>query len=447
MAKLFIEEQTRLFGTDHLYASDGFIEMIPPSGELDYLANISRAVYDGMAKTDPQAVWVLQGWPFMFKETFWTQPRYKAFLDAIPDDRMLVLDQYCERTPMWSRTDAFCGKTWLWCNVQNFARIVLGGKLDTINTELIAARKDPQAGKLSGLGIVNEGLGYNPVVFDLMFEMAWNNETIDMDQWIDDYAHHRYGKPNADARTAWRILRQAAYSETHKKTPAILSRSPSLGARKNTYDNVQLAQAWRHLLEAADELGQADTYRYDLVNVARQVLINHASSMKLEIAQARKAGDIKAFRQASEKLLQLIRDIDELLASRHEFLLGRWLEDAKRWGSNEAERKKMEWNARRILTRWGTGKELRDYCRKEWAGMLSGYYLKRWQQYLSELGDALEENRKFDRNAFQQQLWQWESDWAEAGETYPAEPAGDSVAVAKKLWAKYGEAFKPNPVR
>ncbi|MCL5099122.1 MAG: alpha-N-acetylglucosaminidase, partial [Candidatus Omnitrophica bacterium] len=32
-AQVFLEEQKRLFGTDHLYAADTFIEMTPPSGE------------------------------------------------------------------------------------------------------------------------------------------------------------------------------------------------------------------------------------------------------------------------------------------------------------------------------------------------------------------------------------------------------------------------------
>ncbi len=447
MSKLFLEEQTRRFGTDHLYAADTFIEMTPPSGELDYLANLGRAIYDGMAKTDPQAVWVLQGWTFMNQAGFWTPPRFKAFLDAIPDDRMLVLDLFCESSPMWSRTDAFCGKPWLWCNVQNFGNTVsLGGRLDGNNTGLTAAREHPQRGKLSGLGFVNEGLDYNPVVYDLMFEMAWNDEKIDLNQWVNDYAHHRYGQQNADAQAAWRILQRTVYSATNG-SQGISMRVPSLGpAGGVTYIDVQLAQAWQRLLKAADALGHTDTYRYDLVNVARQVLSNHAASLQLKIVEAHSSGDAEAFREASADFLQLIRDMDELLGTREEFLLGRWLEDAKRWGANDAERAKMEWNARRVLTAWGDGKIIRDYARKEWSGMCNGFYRHRWEWYLREVGAALEEERAFDSAAFHQQLWQWELDWADGTETYSVEPQGDSVAVAKKLWAKYGEAFKPAPI-
>ena len=71
---------------DHLYAADTFIEMTPPSGDTNYLAGIGRAIYDGMAATDPQAVWVLQGWTFFFARNFWTQPRIEAVLAPVPDD-------------------------------------------------------------------------------------------------------------------------------------------------------------------------------------------------------------------------------------------------------------------------------------------------------------------------------------------------------------------------
>ncbi len=446
MSKLFMKEQTQRFGSDHLYAADTFIEMTPPSGDLDYLANLSRAIYDGMAKTDPQAVWVLQGWTFMNRRSFWTQPRFKAFLDAIDDDQMLVLDLFCESTPMWSRTDAFCGKPWIWCNVQNFGGTVfLGGRPDRNNAGLTAARQDPKAGKLVGLGFVNEGLGYNPVVYDQMFEMAWRNKQVDLNQWIKAYAHHRYGQPNADAEAAWLVLQSNVY--TSHGTQGVALRIPSLNPAGGTpCDNVQLAKAWRYLLDAADTLGEADTYRFDLVNVARQVLSNHASSLQRKIVEAHRSGNAKEFRAASDKFLQLIRDLDELLSTRGEFLLGRWLADAKRWGTTDAERARFEWNARRVLTLWGTGKVIRDYARKEWSGMLSGFYLHRWQWYLRQVGEALDSERPFDSKAFSRKLWEWERNWADGTETYPTAPQGNSIAVAKKLWAEYGEEFKPAPL-
>jgi len=151
IAALYLQEQNKIFGTDHIYAADAFIEMIPPSGELDYLAELSKAIYNGMSQVDSQAVWVLQGWPFMYRAKFWSQDRIQAFLNAIDDDKMIILDLWCENTPVWSKTQAFYGKPWIWCNIQNFGnKTFLGGNLDLICTDLQEAKNSPNKKKMSG---------------------------------------------------------------------------------------------------------------------------------------------------------------------------------------------------------------------------------------------------------------------------------------------------------
>jgi len=134
-------------------------------------------------------------------------------------------------------------------------------------------------------------------------------------------------------------------------------------------------------------------------------------------------------------------DLDALLATRGEFLLGCWLEDAKRWGETDAERARMEWNARRVLTLWGDGPSLYEYARKEWSGLISGYYRKRWEPYLAGWTEALKKGETFDEKAFVERLRPWMAAWSDQRETYPSEPRGDSVELARKLWAKYGRAF------
>jgi alpha-N-acetylglucosaminidase len=429
-----------------MYAADTFIEMVPPRGDAEYLKRLARAIYGGMSATDAEAVWVLQGWAFMFKRSFWTQPRIEAFLGAIPDERMLILDLHCEARPMWNQTDAFCGKPWAWCNIQNFGNTVfLGGAVGRINKDLHAARRKAKGGRLSGLGFVNEGLGYNPVVQDLMFEMAWRDGPVDLDEWIVEYARHRYGRRIASAERAWLILKDTVYAAPNR-TRSIIDHHPSLKTRRAApYDNIRLSRAWRGLLEAADDLSLVDTYRYDLVNVARQVLSNHAANLHREASDAYAAKDVDAFEAASRRFLGLILELDELLGTRPEFLLGRWLEDAKRWGATDAERARLEWNARRVLTLWGEGRRIDDYARKEWSGMLSGYYHKRWRWFFDELGRSLRAGRKLDGGAFGAELRKWMVDWSDGRETYPAESRGDSVDVARRLWEKYREEFTVKP--
>lgn len=438
LAAVFLEEQQKLLGTDHYYAADTFIEMIPPSGETNYLAGIGRAIFEGLNRTDPQAVWVLQGWPFFYARDFWTQPRIEAVLAPVPEERMLLLDLYCERTPVWSRTKAFCGKPWVWCNIQNFGnRVWLGGALDLINRDYFAARRDPQAGRLQGLGFVNEGLDYNPVVYDLLFELAWRKEPVELDAWLSGFARRAYGRPHPAAAKAWQALHESVFQAAHDNNAACTV-APTLSELPVApYAQARLVEAWGHLVTAADELQGADAFRFDLVNVARQALANHSANLHHAVIEAFKQQDRPALKRASEKMLALLRELDELLATRPEFLLGTWLEEARRWGADPQESDRLEWNARRVLTLWGNTTALRDYACRQWSGMLDGFYLQRWELFHRHLDAALAAGKTFDAEAFGAELFTFEQRWSERHDRPTAQPRGDSVAVSRRLWEKY----------
>ena len=122
VGKAFIEEQTRLFGTDHLYAADTFIEMSPPSNAPAFLDAMGKAVYEGMHAADPEAVWVMQGWLFVNNPGFWKPPQTKALLGSVPKGKMLCIDLYCEARPAWKKTAAFHGNPWIWCIIPKLRR-------------------------------------------------------------------------------------------------------------------------------------------------------------------------------------------------------------------------------------------------------------------------------------------------------------------------------------
>ncbi|MCX6909421.1 MAG: alpha-N-acetylglucosaminidase C-terminal domain-containing protein [Verrucomicrobia bacterium] len=280
-----------------------------------------------------------------------------------------------------------------------------------------------------------------------MFENAWRNEAVDLKAWISDYARHRYGRANADAQRAWQTQLDTVLNLPTRSVSAITS-APALAKSRGTtpYDHVRLAEAWRDLLQAADELGKVDTFRFDLVNVARQVLADHASLLHNDMAKAWRAKDAAGLEKASQWFLELIGDLDELLATRQEFLLGGWLEDAKRWGATPAERAKCEWNAQRVLTLWGETFAINDYARRQWSGMLNGYYAPRWKRFLDAAVESLHENKPLDSKKYNEELLKWTAQWSDRRESFPTEPRGDSIAVARKLWTKYADGFKSEPV-
>jgi alpha-N-acetylglucosaminidase len=73
--KRYLIEQTREFGTDHIYGADPFNELIPPSWEPDYLAQVAATIYNSMTEVDPEARWLQMGWLFYHKSKQWTKPR------------------------------------------------------------------------------------------------------------------------------------------------------------------------------------------------------------------------------------------------------------------------------------------------------------------------------------------------------------------------------------
>ena len=146
---------------------------------------------------------------------------------------------------------------------------------------------------------------------------------------------------------------------------------------------------------------------------------------------------------AEQRVIDLLRDLDDLVGTREEFLLGRWLDEARRWGATLAERDLYEWNARNIITLWGTtcteGQEddLNLYAHKQWQGMFAGYYRPRWQEFFAALNRAVDTGTSFDRAPFAAAMCRWEQDWSRRHEAFPTRPRGDALAVSQRLYAKY----------
>ncbi|MBP7936399.1 MAG: alpha-N-acetylglucosaminidase [Phycisphaerae bacterium] len=441
VGKAFIEEQTRQYGTDHLYASDTFIEMSPPSNDPAYLAGMGRAVYGAMASADPEAIWFLQGWIFPNNPSFWKPPQARGLFSGIPKDRLVLIEMTGDT---WKKTEAFYGQPWLWALIQDFGGVVslhgdLGGLLDQLEAAT-AADKDRQ---LRGIGIIMESLGYNAVFDDLLLEMTWRTEKPEIGPWLADYAHRRYGRSTAGAEQAWNLMLTGPHRRPRAATAVICDR-PTLqrnAASTSTDPNshmVGLVSAIQRLLECEGKIGDQDTFRFDLVNMTRQALSNESWILHGRLVNACKAKDRQRLADAGRRFLELIRDMDELLATRREFLLGPWLADAKRWATRREERRLYEWNARNQITLWGSkDSPLNDYAQKQWSGLLTGFYLPRWQQFLARLDKALEEGRETDMAAWERDIRAWEEKWTRGTEAYSTEPSGDSLAVVRRLCAKW----------
>lgn len=440
----FMEEQIRTFGTDHLYGADTFNEMFPPSDDSTYLDGISKAVYQSMAAVDPEAVWVMQGWLFHDKRDFWKPAQMKAYLGAVPDEHLIVLDLWGEEFPIWDRTEAFYGKPWIWCMLHNFGgRNMLFGNTSKLAKEPARVLADSAKGRLVGLGAVPEGIEQNPVVYSLLFSQIWRNTAVDLDDWFETYIESRYGCRDEDAAKAWDILRKTVYASEGNYESAITAR-PTFEKHNNwaytdiPYDPAEIVKAWKYLLQAAGRLGDNPCYRYDLILVGKQALANYATIIQQKFGEDYRTKDLPAFKRNSREFMELIEDMDELMGTHEAFLLGKWLKDARSWGQTVPEKQLYEKNARDQITLWG-GKDavLHDYASKQWSGLFKGFYKGRWQLFIDEVYDCIKTGRKYDHIKNDEKVKSWEWEWVNGQENYPAVPQGDPIVVTRRMFDKY----------
>ncbi|ASU36370.1 alpha-N-acetylglucosaminidase [Mucilaginibacter xinganensis] len=453
IGKKYIEAQTKEFGTDHLYSADTFNENVPPTNDSTYLDGMSKKVFRSMTVADPKAVWVMQGWMFHYNNKFWQPQQIKALLNAIPNDQMIILDLYSDAHPVWNRTDAYYGKPWIWNMLQNFGgNISLFGRMRHVAADPAIALHDPESKNMMGIGLAPEGIEQNPALFELMLENVWRNTPIDADEWVKDYARRRYGQKDSRAGEAWHILLNTVYSGglTEGGPESIIVARPTMRPTidrvltKLNYDPKELVKAWSLLIAAAGSLEKSDGFQYDLVDVTRQVLANYATPLQQKMVAAYKGGDKNGFKKYSTAFLQLMDDMDALLSTRKDFLLGKWINEARANGITDAEKNLYEFNARDLVTLWGDKESgLREYSNRQWAGLIKGYYKPRWELYFSQLNKAMASNTPFDDKVFDKQVKDWEWQWVNKHDNaYPDAIKGDAIEQAELLFAKYNSIIQ-----
>uniref|UniRef100_A0A674IH72 Alpha-N-acetylglucosaminidase n=2 Tax=Terrapene triunguis TaxID=2587831 RepID=A0A674IH72_9SAUR len=439
---LFLKELIREFGTDHIYNADTFNEMSPLSSDPAYLSGVSAAVFRSMTGADPDALWLMQGWLFQNQPDFWQPAQVRALLRGVPSGRMIVLDLFAESKPVYQRTESFYGQPFIWCMLHNFGgNHGLFGTVESINRGPFDARRFPNS-SLVGTGLAPEGIEQNDMVYELMSELGWRQEPLDLQQWVANYAQRRYGTRNAEAAGAWQLLLRSVYNcsglcVNHNRSPLV--RRPSLRmATELWYNKSDVYEAWRLLLDAAAELGASPTFRYDLVDVTRQAAQQLVSEYYLEIKQAFQSRSLPELLTAGGVLLyDLLPDLDALLASDPHFLLGRWLEQARAAATSDKEAELYDLNARNQVTLWGPSGNILDYANKQLGGLVLDYYRVRWSLFVSALVESLNTGTPFHQEQFNQAVFQLERGFVYNGKRYPSQPTGDTLEIARKIFLKY----------
>jgi len=464
LGKRYIEIQTEAYGTDHIYNGDVYNEMQPPTDNTTYLTESSRGTYEGLISGDPDAVWLMQAWLFINERAFWQEPQVRAYLAGVPDDRMILLDLFTEYSPVFSRENNYYGKKWIWCMLHNFGgNPGMWGNLTHILRQPHLDRGKGSDNTMDGVGITMEAIGQNYVMYEAMLEQRWRDQPIPARQWLNDYVQRRYGEKigkSTEVQNAWVILEQVVYcAPTHnvsyvEDVPQIhdfvdgasfrvdpLGKHVSNGGVSGSLDD--LWNAWKLLLSdnvAALGAAKVDPFCHDVVDLGVNVLTNEFTLRLHNLYAAIKAKDLAAVKNAAAQALELIEDMDHLLATDNYYLLGKWIADARALaGSDKTEADLYEFNARNQLTMWGPDGNINDYARKSWNGLYGDYYYNRWSMFMQDVITAVASGKDFDQGAYNAKCKVFEKDWQNSHTTYPTTGSGNTLEVAVALAKKYSQ--------
>ena len=465
----FLKQQTELYGTDHLYAADPFNEMEPPSWKPSYMSQVAQSIYKGMTQGDPDAIWYQMSWTFSFIKPWLKKSKssgkpgssetpFQGMANALPKGKMVFLDYHGEFKELYTQTNEFCDKPFIWNYLANFGGCTyMLAPLDVI-AERIA--KVIQLKNCRGVGSTLEGMSANPIGYELTFEQPWHDKgAVDYKAWAQDYAKRRAGRADPAVAKAWKVFTEKVLSgrpvddrDHGSYLAARPAYDPAVNALADKYTEIAVVPAREtslilayvetldEMFKAAPESRLSDGYRFDAVNMVRQVLAYHSDNMNSRMLETYRSGNLAAFEADSACMLGIIQDVNTLLGSRHEFLLGSWIKDACAWADDDAaESAYYEANARQIVTTWyQAGGLLTDYAFREWNGLLDTYYLPRWEEFVRRLHSSIISKTPLDYDAFVTWEVSFEDDWfRKSGSHFLRKPEGDAVQLAEFYFKKY----------
>ncbi|XP_017060609.2 alpha-N-acetylglucosaminidase [Drosophila ficusphila] len=442
IAENFLSRVVSTYGSNHIFFCDPFNELEPPVATPDYMRSTAAAIYESMRAIDPQAIWLLQGWMFV-KNPFWTEDMAKAFLTAVSRGRILVLDLQSEQFPQYELTHSYFGQPFVWCMLHNFGGTLgMFGSAKLINSGIEAARRMPNS-SLVGTGVTPEGIGQNYVMYSLTLERGWSDSPLDLEDWFRHFAYTRYGVKDDRLEKAWLLLKNSVYSFhglQKMRGQYVVTRRPSFNQDPFTWYNASdTLDAWHLLLSSRAiiplEDDRYDIYEHDLVDITRQFLQITADQLYINLRSAYRKRQVPRFEFLSSKLLKLFEDMEMILGSSRNFLLGNWLEQAKRAAPNAEDQRNFEFNARNQITAWGPDGQILDYACKQWSGLVRDYYTPRWNLFLEDVNVALHSQRPFNGTAFKQKVSQRiELPFSNRTDIYPVEPIGNTWLISQNIY-------------
>lgn len=425
-ARLFYQAQEFVYGaTSDYYAVDPFHEGGKrPAGLSD--ATISNEVLNSMLEYDKDAVWIVQGW-----QSNPTNDLLKGMGDR-RIDHVLVIDLIKYPIASWTKynktkydsttLDAkeFNGTSWAWGLLANFGgNPSMHGQMEVMVNDILQAQKTSE--HMVGLGIISEAQYDNPVMYDLIFDLAWADENFNLDTWLQGYINRRYGGTSENARMAWNIMKNANYDHGVRFTNELFgmkSKTPQdYGKQSIPYGAENLESALRLLLEDFDKFKDSECYLYDITEIMRQHVSNYSVLKYNEVLDARTGDRVDEFKQLKDEFLNAFDVLNEVASTQQEQLGGEWIGKATDRASayDDFATDSFEMGAKALITSWGSRSShggLKDYGWRNYEGIFQDLNTSIWSEYLNRVATNLENGASISagnksKNDYFHVYWQW----------------------------------------
>ncbi len=418
VGKRFIQAWEEEYGVCKYYLSDSFNEMtIPDAATLtQYGDRIYQTITEG--SKNPEAVWVTQGWTFVWQVGDWGKTKFDALTKNVDPKRFMTLYMSPESADIKGRNKLF--ETYYDTNKTEWNCTYLtnmGGKnIWTGNLQKYCygypreLSQSSKTGNLVGYGMTMEGIECNELLNECIADAGWTNEggvlSSQASDWMESYALARYGAYPDELKTYFNALRTSVYSN-YIDAPRFGWQAANLGGGVSGGGNVTLNNTFstgvETLFENVDVLKQCNTelLESELIEAVAQYVGNKISSRICSQIKAAKGDKVKC-QALIDELQELMLNLDAALELHPIHNLKRW-EDLAQKGYN-ADAKRNAVNARRILTVWygnhTSDEPVQDYATRIWGGLMRDYFCPRLvNQLKAECGITGSFNRiQFENN-------------------------------------------------
>jgi alpha-N-acetylglucosaminidase len=327
-----------------------------------------------------------------------------------------------------------------------------------------------------GTGLTPEGIDQNTVYYEFQAENNWRVAPVaNITEHIILRSQRRYNlaAPLPEVADAWALLVSSVYSNDLGlgDSTGVAHIGSSVGVFFNgntpTKTMCQVYNAWGNLIAASAKIPMAEPFRYDLVNTGREVLAQLAGPAGKNFTAAIKGNQSLSAAEVNKTgsfYVQVLHDLDTLLATDPAFQIGPWLAMAKQFATENGVEdcapndpgfptittceRFYEWNSRTQITTWKPTRLNQpipkgpvDYACKHWSGLVRDYYAARVTVVMQQaLADAAA-GKPLDSDKVDVLKAQLAYNWTTSTSGYPVTPVGDFVGVSKAMQAKYEHFF------